>query len=157
MGGDTLHTRLCQTDFINTALTGIPTAPKAAKGTATDQDASCSYAAGEVADKAAKATTLAGYGITDTYTADYLSNWFAQKAAKATTLVGYGIGDTYTALQVENRLLTKVNHRELPLNTCVRGPGWWLCGDGRGWRAAYPAGYRCHAGVSPISGPLRTT
>ena len=118
---DTVHTRLCQTDFINTALTGIPTAPKAAKGTATDQVASCSYVAGELADKATKATTLAGYGITDTYNAEYLNNWFAQKAAKATTLAGYGIADAYTAAQIDIKLSSKPNTEAVAVVGFVSG------------------------------------
>lgn len=43
--------------------------------------------------KADKATTLAGYGITDAYTKSGADTAFA---AKATTLSGYGITDAYT-------------------------------------------------------------
>lgn len=155
---DTVHTRLSQTDFNSPALTGIPTVPKAAKGTATDQVASCAFVVAEIADKAAKsttaggygiidvftktetqqmlsekankATTLAGYGIADAYTMTYLDAWFALKAAKATTLAGYGIIDSYTSVQSESRLATKVSVSDLPRNTCARGlPGWWTCAD----------------------------
>ena len=155
---DTVHTRLSQTDFNSPALTGIPTTTKAAKGTATDQVASCSFVVAEIADKAAKsttlggygitdvftktemqqllsekankATTLAGYGVTDAYTMSYLDAWFALKAAKATTLAGYGITDSYTSVQSESRLATKLSVSDLPRNTCARGlPGWWVCAD----------------------------
>lgn len=155
---DTVHTRLSQTDFNSPALTGIPTTTKAAKGTVTDQVASCSFVVAEIADKAAKsttlggygitdvftktetqqmlsekankATTLAGYGVTDAYTMSYLDAWFALKAAKATTLAGYGITDSYTSVQSESRLATKLSVSDLPRNTCARGlPGWWVCAD----------------------------
>ena len=60
-----------------------------------------------------KATTLAGYGITDAYTkaqtysqpeADWL---LSKKANNAITLAGYGIGDAYTKLAVEALLAEK--------------------------------------------------
>lgn len=46
--------------------------------------------------KADKATTLAGYGITDAYTKTAMDTELGKKAAKATTLSGYGISDAYT-------------------------------------------------------------
>lgn len=118
---DTVHTRLCQTDFASPIFTGTPKTPKAAKGTNSDQVASCSFVLGEVADKAAKATTLAGYGITDTYNAEYLNNWFAQKAAKATTLSGYGIADAYTAAQIDSKLSSKPNTEAVAVVGFVSG------------------------------------
>ncbi|MFU4452867.1 hypothetical protein ACM8BQ_34295, partial [Pseudomonas aeruginosa] len=42
---------------------------------------------------ATKATTLAGYAISDAYTKTDTDNKLAEKANKATTLVGYGITD----------------------------------------------------------------
>ena len=43
--------------------------------------------------KAAKATTLSGYGITDAYTKTQVDSAVNAKADKATTLSGYGITD----------------------------------------------------------------
>ncbi|MDO4952719.1 MAG: hypothetical protein Q4E34_02700, partial [Synergistaceae bacterium] len=59
------------------------------------------YTKAEANDKfALKAETLAGYGITDAYTTAAADAKFAQKA---TTLAGYGITDAYT----KNELYTK--------------------------------------------------
>jgi phage-related tail fiber protein len=44
-----------------------------------------------LATKAAKATTLQGYGIGDAYTQSEINQLLSGKAAKATTLAGYGI------------------------------------------------------------------
>lgn len=55
---------------------------------------------GLLAGKANKATTLAGYGITDTFNSTELHSTFASKADKATTLSGYGITDTFTATEL---------------------------------------------------------
>ncbi|GEM_PF-268590 len=44
-----------------------------------------------LATKAAKATTLQGYGITDAYSQSEINQFLSGKAAKATTLAGYGI------------------------------------------------------------------
>lgn len=95
----------------------------------------------ELAKKADKATTLAGYGITDAYTkadvdnavagavatagtnvdaklADYaktadVDTKLAGKADKATTLAGYGITDAYTKGEVAAKLNTKANQTDL--------------------------------------------
>ena len=69
---------------------------------------------GKLANKADKATTLAGYGINDAYTkgdvdaalnnkADktYVDTEVGKKADKATTLTGYGITDAYTKTEVD--------------------------------------------------------
>ena len=63
---------------------------------------------------AKKATTLAGYGITDAYTKTDVDTTVASlnssidgKATKATTLSGYGITDAYTKTQVESALSGK--------------------------------------------------
>ena len=57
----------------------------------------------DIANKADKATTLAGYGITDAYTKSEIDGKgflvdsdIENKADKATTLAGYGIADAYT-------------------------------------------------------------
>ncbi|MCH5297803.1 MAG: metallophosphoesterase [Ruminococcus sp.] len=47
----------------------------------------------DVAKKANKATTLAGYGIINAYTKNEVETALAQKADRATTLAGYGITD----------------------------------------------------------------
>ena len=54
-------------------------------------------------DKADKATTLEGYGITDAYTKTAADNKFA---AKSTTLAGYGITNAYTKTEVDNAIST---------------------------------------------------
>ena len=54
--------------------------------------------------KADKATTLAGYGITDAYTKDETDTALAGKADKATTLAGYGITDAYTTTQADSAI-----------------------------------------------------
>lgn len=97
--------------------------------------------AADVYTKADKATTLAGYGITDAYTkadvdnavagavttagtnvdaklADYaktadVDTKLAGKADKATTLAGYGITDAYTKGEVAAKLNTKANQTDL--------------------------------------------
>lgn len=59
---------------------------------------------------AAKATTLAGYGILDAYTkleADWL---LSQKANNATTLAGYGILNAYTKPEADWLLSQKANN-----------------------------------------------
>ncbi|MDH1007439.1 hypothetical protein N5J43_00900 [Pseudomonas nicosulfuronedens] len=48
------------------------------------------------AAKANKATSVAGYGITDAYTKSEVNNSLGGKADKATSLAGYGIADAYT-------------------------------------------------------------
>lgn len=85
--------------------------------------------ASDIANKADKATTLAGYGITDaytktevdnkvnakadsanvytkteTYTQTEVDNKLNLKANSATTLAGYGITDTYTKSEVDGKL-----------------------------------------------------
>lgn len=55
-----------------------------------------------VENKAAKATTLEGYGITDAYTKEEVNTELAKKANTATTLAGYGITDAYTKEEVDD-------------------------------------------------------
>jgi hypothetical protein len=59
--------------------------------------------------KADEATTLAGYGITDAYTSTQVDTELAKKATKATTLSGYGITDAYTETEVDTALAKKAN------------------------------------------------
>lgn len=63
----------------------------------------------ELAKKANKATTLAGYGITDTYTKTDLDTKLSAKADKATTLAGYSIADAYTKTEVDTALAKKLD------------------------------------------------
>ncbi len=58
-------------------------------------------------NKADKATTLAGYAITDAYTKAQVDTALAGKAATSTTLAGYGIADAYTKAQVDTALAGK--------------------------------------------------
>ena len=78
-----------------------------------------------LSSKADKATTLAGYGITDAYTTTETDNLLSAKAnsadvytktesdnkfaEKATTLAGYGITDGYTKTEVDSALALKAN------------------------------------------------
>lgn len=55
----------------------------------------------KTAQKADKATTLAGYGITDAYTKTEAD---AKYAEKATTLKGYGITDAYTKTDTDSKI-----------------------------------------------------
>ena len=61
----------------------------------------------DISGKADKATTLAGYGITDAATSTQLNNLTTTvngKADKATTLSGYGITDAYTKTEVDSAI-----------------------------------------------------
>ena len=80
--------------------------------------ASITYVNEELAKKADKATSLAGYGITDAYTKEEVNAELLLKASqqdhnalvdvvngkadKADTLAGYGITDAYTSEQVDD-------------------------------------------------------
>lgn len=59
---------------------------------------------------ALKATTLAGYGITNAYTKPETDGMLAQKANNAITLAGYGIGDAYTKAAMDVALSQKANN-----------------------------------------------
>lgn len=63
-----------------------------------------------VANFALKATTLAGYGITDAYTKPQTDGLLSQKANWAITLGGYGITDAYTKTEVNTLLNSKANN-----------------------------------------------
>lgn len=62
-----------------------------------------------IENKADKATTLAGYGITDAYTKTQADDLLAKKADKATTLSGYNIADAYTKTQTDDLLAKKAS------------------------------------------------
>ena len=66
-----------------------------------------------IAQKANKATTLAGYGISDAFTRAETTNAISSavngKADKATTLQGYGITDAYTKSQVDTAVKAKAD------------------------------------------------
>ena len=66
-----------------------------------------------IAQKANKATTLAGYGISDAFTRAETTNAISSavngKADKATTLQGYGITDAYTKAQVDTAVKAKAD------------------------------------------------
>lgn len=57
-----------------------------------------------VASFAARATTLAGYGILDAYTKPQTDSLLSRKADWAITLGGYGITDAYTKVEVNASL-----------------------------------------------------
>ena len=62
-----------------------------------------------LAKKADKTNTLAGYGIINAYTKTEMLNLLASKADKATTLAGYGISDAYTKTEADNSLREKAD------------------------------------------------
>lgn len=83
----------------------------------TDIDGKGFLVAADIANKADKATTLAGYGITNAYTKDevytktevdgkgfLVASDIANKADKATTLAGYGITDAFTKDEINSKL-----------------------------------------------------
>ena len=62
-----------------------------------------------LAKKADKTNTLAGYGIINAYTKTETLNFLAKKADKSTTLAGYGITDAYTKTEADNSLREKAD------------------------------------------------
>ena len=58
----------------------------------------------DLQNKAQKATTLAGYGITDAYTKEKTDELLDRKATKTTTLRGYGITDAYRKDEVDSKV-----------------------------------------------------
>ena len=77
------------------------------------QESPCYLTSGTVYNallaKANKASTLAGYGITDAYTKNAVDASLANKADKATTLDGYGITDAYTKTTLKSLLAGKLD------------------------------------------------
>ena len=100
----------------NPTFTGIPMAPTATTGNNSTQIATTAFVQGELANKADKATTLAGYGITDAYTktetTSTINTAITNKADKATTLDGYGITNAYTKTEVDASLNGKLGSAE---------------------------------------------
>jgi hypothetical protein len=78
---------------VGAAPAALDTLKEIADQLATDESA-VSALTTVVSGKAAKATTLSGYGITDAITAATAASTYA---AKATTLAGYGITDGLTS------------------------------------------------------------
>lgn len=66
-----------------------------------------------LAKKADKTNTLAGYGIINAYTKTEMLNLLANKADKATTLAGYGISDAYTKTEADNLLGEKADKADV--------------------------------------------
>lgn len=69
-----------------------------------------------LAEKANKATTLEGYGITDAYTKTQTDNLLKGKANTATTIAGYGITDAYTKTEIDNKITTINNSLDTKLD-----------------------------------------
>ena len=66
-----------------------------------------------LANKADKTNTLAGYGIINAYTKTEMLNLLANKADKSTTLAGYGISDAYTKTEADNSLGEKADKADV--------------------------------------------
>ena len=78
--------------------------------------------------KANKASTLAGYGITDAYTKNAVDASLANKADKATTLDGYGITDTYTRSEIKIRLEEKLKKMPFDSEPTLNSPCYLTSG-----------------------------
>lgn len=63
----------------------------------------------KLGNKADKATTLSGYGITDAYTKNEADSLINAKATKSTSLQGYGITDAYTKTATDELLADKMD------------------------------------------------
>lgn len=63
----------------------------------------------KLGNKADKATTLSGYGITDAYTKNEADALINAKATKSTSLQGYGITDAYTKTATDELLADKMD------------------------------------------------
>lgn len=83
----------------------------------TTNGTTASWATVDLSGKADKATTLAGYGITDALTEGEINTRLSAKADKATTLAGYGIGDAYTKTEVDNIQTTLQGNIDAKLGT----------------------------------------
>ena len=103
-------------ETVGTLTERIATAEGTIKTQATSISDNATAIAGLEEDKADKATTLEGYGITDAYTKDEADTAISDaistdvtpilnnKAEKATTLSGYGITDAYTKEEVDGKV-----------------------------------------------------
>lgn len=67
----------------------------------------------QLTNKADKATTLAGYGITNTYTQTEIDTKVNAKADKSTTLAGYGITNAYTKTETDSLISNFLTYEEL--------------------------------------------
>ena len=96
------------------------------------QESPCYLTSGAVYNallaKADKASTLAGYGITDAYTKNAVDASLANKADKATTLAGYGITDTYTQSQIKTRLEEKLKKMPFDSEPTLNSPCYLTSG-----------------------------
>ena len=67
----------------------------------------------QLANKADKSTTLAGYGITNAYTQSEIDTKVNVKADKSTTLGGYGITNAYTKTETDGLIADFLTYEEL--------------------------------------------
>lgn len=88
----------------------IPTVPSVVSAFSND---SGYLVTSDISGKADKATTLAGYSISDAYTKSTVDTQLGLKADKAITLAGYGIIDAYTKTDVDLALSSKAAKSEL--------------------------------------------
>lgn len=102
--GDHVHpSDTKKANLASPTFTGTPKAPTASKGTNTTQIATTAFVQTAIGDKAGKATTLSGYGITDAYTKTEIDqklvgamNYKGTVAAKSNLPVsGNSQGDVY--------------------------------------------------------------
>jgi hypothetical protein len=91
---------------------------------------------GLLSQKANNATTLAGYGILNAYTKPETDWLLSQKANWAITLAGYGIGDAYTKTVIDAALATKQDK-----NTAVMAPVGWRLDKATGFLEQWGNGY----------------
>lgn len=107
-------TQLANTAFVQAAIAALVSSSPAALDTLNELAAALgndpnfsTTMMNALAGKAAKATTLAGYGIVDAYTKAQDDAFLAAKADKGTTLAAYGIVDSYTQSQANSLLAAK--------------------------------------------------
>lgn len=67
----------------------------------------------QLANKADKSTTLAGYGINNAYTKSEVDTKVNAKADKSTTLGGYGITNAYTKTETDSLISDFLTYEEL--------------------------------------------
>lgn len=87
------------------------------------------------ADYAVKATTLAGYGISNAYTKPEADWLLSQKANNAISLAGYGIGDAYTKTVIDAALAAKQDK-----NTALMAPNGWRLDKATGFLEQWGSG-----------------
>jgi phage-related tail fiber protein len=100
----------------------------------------------DISGKADKATTIAGYGITDAYTQVQTDNLLKDKADKATTIAGYGVTDAYTKTETDTLLKAKANTTTVVTYTLKSG-SW--ANSQYSLESAYPsASYDVEVGIN---------